>query len=538
MNRITFSKVFGGSVILLVLAILISSLMGFRIFSAAGFVPRAQCGEWTSGLIALHNFSDFFIWASYLTIPIILVKFAYKRKSEIPFTHLFWLFGLFIIACGTTHLIDIILFYEPVYRLSGLIKLLTAAASVGTVFALVKVIPAALEMRSPESFRKELHEKQQIEEQLRNREKQLANAQKIARIGSWEWDIQSDRVNWSDELYRIYGLKPQEAEVTYESFLERVIPEDRNNTENEIRKSYLTKQPFGFYERIIQPDGTIRMLHSQGEVIVDEEGNAVEMIGTCQDVTRAKEQEAELRRTRDELELRVKERTEELEKINQTLQKEINEKVKAIEKRESALKEKEVLLKEIHHRVKNNLQVISSLINLQSAQIYDKDVLKFFNQTKNRIRSMALIHEKLYQSKNLSKVDFGEYVKELLDYINDTYKFESKIIINIDVVNVYLSIDTAISLGLIINEIASNSFKYAFHGRPTGELSISLIPENETKLKLTVKDNGIGFPKEIDFSNTTSLGLQLVNILVAQLKGEISLNRNEGTEFNIIFVIN
>src|SRR3972149_1584049 len=110
MNRITFSKVFGGSLILLVLTVLISLLTGFRLFSPAGFVPRAQCGEWTSSLIALHNFSDFFIWASYLTIPIILVKFAYKRQHELPFAHLFWLFGLFIIACGTTHFIDIILF--------------------------------------------------------------------------------------------------------------------------------------------------------------------------------------------------------------------------------------------------------------------------------------------------------------------------------------------------------------------------------------------------------------------------------------------
>jgi PAS domain S-box-containing protein len=538
MSKMTFSKVFGGSFAILVIAILISLISGFSIFSSDGYIPIAQCGEWTSGLIALHNFSDFFIWASYITISIILIKFAFKRQNELPFTHLFWLFGLFIIACGTTHLIEVVLFYYPVYKLWGVIKLLTAAASLGAVFALIKVIPPAREMRSPESFKKELNEKAKIEEQLRNQERQLATAQKIAKVGSWEWNIHSNHVNWSDELYRIYGLKPQEVEITYKSFLEKVIPEDRNNIQTRIQKSYQTKEPFSFYERIMRPDGTIRILYSQGEVITDEKGNIVKMVGACQDVTGVKEQEVELRRTKDELELRVKERTEELEKINIALQKEINEKKKAIEKSDTALKEKEILLKEVHHRIKNNLQVISSLINLQTSQIHDPDLLKFCTQTKNRIRSIALIHEKLYRSGNLSNVDFGEYVKELMDNINETYKSEAWVTINIDVQNIFLSVDTAILLGLIINEIATNSFKYAFKDGRRGELIISLIPEDANRLKLTIKDNGIGFPKEIDFRNTSSLGLQLVNVLVSQLEGEISLDCREGTKFEIIFLKN
>jgi hypothetical protein len=163
MNRITFSKVFGAAIALFVGIIFFSLLTDFRIFSSEGFIPRALCGEWTSGLIALHNFSDFFIWASYLAIPVILVKFANKRAHELPFPHLFWLFGLFIIACGTTHLIDVILFYEPVYRLSGIVKFFTAAASVGTAFALVKVIPSALQLKSPETMLAEINERKRVE---------------------------------------------------------------------------------------------------------------------------------------------------------------------------------------------------------------------------------------------------------------------------------------------------------------------------------------------------------------------------------------
>jgi PAS domain S-box-containing protein len=345
MNKITFSRVFGVAIGLFVITILISLLFNYPLFSPSGFIPRALCGEWTNELIALHNFSDFFIWASYLAIPIILVKFANKRAHELPFPHLFWLFGLFIIACGTTHLVDVILFYEPVYRLSGVVKLFTAAASVGTVFALVKVIPNALELKSPETMLVEINERKRVEQQLREREKQLSDAQKIAKIGSWRWDIESNKVSWTDELYRIFGLKPQGSAVSLEFYLQHVHPEDRETTEKTIKRSLQILRTFSFYERIIRPDGEVRILHSQGEIITDSDGRAVLMIGTCQDVTLAKEQEEELKRTRDRLEERVNERTEELTKINAALQLEIAERKKAIEITEAALREKKFFLK-------------------------------------------------------------------------------------------------------------------------------------------------------------------------------------------------
>ncbi len=534
MNKITFPRVFGGTIILFVLTVLVSLLTNFRLFSSEGFVPRALCGEWTSGLIALHNFSDFFIWASYLTIPIVLVSFAKKRANEIPFPHLFWLFGLFIIACGTTHLIDIILFYEPVYRLSGVVKLFTAAASIGTVFALVKVLPVALAMRSPESLHIEIEERKKIEEQLRNRDKQFANAQKIAKIGSWEWDIKSNHVSWSDELYRIYGYQPFEVEITYESFLEKVIPEDRNNTKANIQKAYETGQPFSFYERIMQPDGSVRILYSRGEVLADKEGNPYKMIGVCHDVTDAKKQEEELRRAKDELELRVEERTRELIIINNTLQLEIIERKKAIEKTETALKEKEILLKEVHHRVKNNLQIISSLINLQSNQVNNKEMLNFFTQTNNRIRSIALIHEKLYKSLDISSIDFEEYLSDLVNNFYDAFKtITENVSFKIEIEKIFVSIDNAVSLALIINEIASNSFKYAFPNNRKGEVYISLKRLDDEKYVLVVRDDGVGLPDGIDFNNTNTLGLKLINVLVQKLEGTIKINNIKGTEYII-----
>jgi PAS domain S-box-containing protein len=536
MNKITFSRVFGGVVILFGATVLISLLTDFRLFSPEGFIPRALCGDWTNGLIALHNFSDFFIWASYLTIPVILVSFADKKKQELPFPHLFWLFGLFIVACGTTHLIEIVIFYEPVYRIAGVVKLFTAAASVGTVFALIKVIPAALEMRSPDALHKEINERKKVEEQLRQREKQLSDAQKIANVGSWEWDIDNNTVYWSNELYRIFGLQPQEAKVTYESYMERVAPEDRPKTKEVIETLLKTNKPFDHFERVKRADGTIRILHSRGELIRGCDGKAVRMIGTCQDVTKGKKQEEELKKTKDELELRVVERTKELLKINKALQKEVIERKKANEKMKTALKEKDILLKEVHHRVKNNLQVISSLINLQSYQIKDEKVLNFYTQTRNRIKSMALVHEKLYMSNDLSSINFEEYLKDLVKNIYEAFKSETREVnIKIDVEKIFMSVDIAISLALIINELVSNSFKYAFPDDRKGELYVSLKKQENGKFILILRDNGVGFSRKIDFANTDTLGLRLVNILVTQLDGTISVNNSNGAEFIIEF---
>jgi len=202
----------------------------------------------------------------------------------------------------------------------------------------------------------------------------------------------------------------------------------------------------------------------------------------------------------------------------------------------ASLKEKEVLLREIHHRVKNNLQIISSLLNLQSRYIKGKQVLHVFKESQDRIKSMALIHEKLYQSKELARIDFAEYVRSLVADLFRSYKTDSDLITlktNID--DVFLGINTAIPCGLIINELVSNSLKYAFPEDRQGEIRIDLHSEKEGKFTLIVSDSGVGFPKDLDFRNTESLGLQLACTLVDQLQGTIGLDRTGGTEFKIAF---
>ena len=211
----------------------------------------------------------------------------------------------------------------------------------------------------------------------------------------------------------------------------------------------------------------------------------------------------------------------------------ITERKRAEEQIKASLQEKEVLLKEIHHRVKNNLQVISSLLYLQSKNIQDRKTLGMFQDSQYRVRSMALVHERLYQSQDLARVDFAEYVRSLAKYLFRSYGVNTNIIrLKINSDDVSLGVDTAIPCGLIINELVSNSLKHAFPEGRTGEIHIELR-DGEGQFRLVASDDGVGFPKDLDFRNTKTLGLQLVNTLVEQLKGTIELDRSGGTAFKI-----
>ena len=215
----------------------------------------------------------------------------------------------------------------------------------------------------------------------------------------------------------------------------------------------------------------------------------------------------------------------------------ITKRMRAEEKLKESLKEKEILLREIHHRVKNNMQVISGLLMLQEELSKDEKVIGMIKDSQNRIASMALIHEKLYKSENLSKIDFKEYIEDLVSGLFESYGVsQSKVALNVSIDNIPMGIDLAIPCGLIINELVSNSLKYAFPGKKYGEINISLRSIGGDMIELLTGDNGIGIPEDLDVRNTESLGLHIVNILVKnQLHGEITLNKDRGTEFKIDF---
>jgi two-component sensor histidine kinase len=217
-------------------------------------------------------------------------------------------------------------------------------------------------------------------------------------------------------------------------------------------------------------------------------------------------------------------------------QQEIAERMRVEAQIKSSLEEKVVLLQEIHHRVKNNLQIISSLLRLQSQQIHDPQALEVFLESQNRVRSMAMIHEMLYQSEDLSKIDFGTYVQGLASSLIRSYHSRSTALsLSVQVDPISLSPNDAVPCGLIINELITNSIKYAFPNGNAGQVHIAVQEGDNAYVTLVVSDNGIGFPQELDWRNSDSLGLQLVTSLVEQLEGTIELHCEHGTEFEIGF---
>jgi PAS domain S-box-containing protein len=220
----------------------------------------------------------------------------------------------------------------------------------------------------------------------------------------------------------------------------------------------------------------------------------------------------------------------------QVIIRDITERKEADEKIHASLKEKEVLLKEIHHRVKNNLQIIHSLLNMQSRRVKDRRVLDALRESQNRVRTMALIHERLYRSTDLSEIDFKEYIDRLVGELYLSYGVNAdQIRLELDLRDVKLGIDNAIPCGFIVNELVSNSLKHGFPDNSRGKLRISLGSEKDGTIRLGVGDSGVGLPQGLDFHKTETLGLQLVCTLVDQLRGSVELDRSWGTEFVIRF---
>jgi len=200
----------------------------------------------------------------------------------------------------------------------------------------------------------------------------------------------------------------------------------------------------------------------------------------------------------------------------------------------ASLKEKDVLLKEIHHRVKNNMQIIISLMRLQARQITDKKLLEIFRVSQNRIRSMALIHERFYHSDDFSTIKFNDYIEQMIVHIFSSYGISTNVVeLKMDFKEIVLDITKAVPCGMIINELVSNAVKHAFPGGKKGVVSVKLFKKGKNKGAFIVSDNGIGFPADVDFRNPQTLGLQIATDLVKQVRGEIELDRKGGTTFTV-----
>ncbi|NJK73261.1 MAG: GAF domain-containing protein [Microcoleus sp. SU_5_6] len=222
--------------------------------------------------------------------------------------------------------------------------------------------------------------------------------------------------------------------------------------------------------------------------------------------------------------------------LYQQLQAELCDRKQAETNLKTSLAEKEILLKEIHHRVKNNLCVVASLLELQSNTLTDPQLAKMFEESQNRLYSMALIHEKLYRSPNLAQIDLGEYLEDLVTNLFHSYNVSgNRVKLQVLTEPIALNIETATPCGLIANELVSNTVKHAFPNGKAGTVSVECYQTSDRKIHLFVKDNGVGFPEGLDFRQTSSMGFQVVCTLTEQLEGTIELDSTNGTVFHLIF---
>ena len=349
-----------------------------------------------------------------------------------------------------------------------------------------------------ETLKSEIVERKQADVALQESEERLKLAIQAGRLGTWDWQIPTGQVIWSDNVEDIFGLEPGTFGGTFEAFMELVHPYDREHVLQAIQAGLDGHPDYYIEHRALGQNGFVHWIEGTGKIYYDDSYQPVRMLGAVQNITERKLAEGQIK---------------------------------------ASLQEKEVLLKEIHHRVKNNLQVISSLLDLQSSYIADEVVKEMFQESRRRVRSMALVHEQLYQSADLARIEFADYVDDLVGYLGRVYGNMARgVMIEADISRVALSVETAVPLGLIINELVSNAYKHAFPDGRSGQIHIGLQIRGDNQFCLSVQDNGIGFPADINFRRSPSLGLTIIMTLVDQLRGQIELISNIGTHFELTFL--
>jgi PAS domain S-box-containing protein len=341
---------------------------------------------------------------------------------------------------------------------------------------------------------RDITERKRIQEVLRDREERLKLAIGSGRIGIWDRDIESGTMIWNDTMFEIYGVSKECFTPSFDAWQSCLHPDDCDRVMEVNKAAIRGERDFDIEFRILRPDRAVRWIDADSKLIRNSDGKPIRIIGLNRDISKRKLAELKL---------------------------------------QASLKEKETLLREIHHRVKNNLQVISSMLSMQARNVNNELVQNAFRESQNRVRAMADIHSMLYKSANFAEIDFGVYVQDMAKRLISSYGLKpGAVLTSISVENVSLSIETAIPCSLIINELLSNALKHAFPDGRKGEIQIKMH-QVDSGLRIIFEDDGIGFPENIDFRNTSTLGLDLVNTLVEQLDGTIELLRDGGTKYLI-----
>ncbi|MFN6530423.1 PAS domain S-box protein [Nostoc sp. ChiSLP03a] len=355
-----------------------------------------------------------------------------------------------------------------------------------------------------ESLQTEITERQRIEEALRESEQRFRAAFDQAAVGIAHVAIDGSWLLVNQKLCDILGYTLEELQLL--TFQDITHPDDLNTNLKYVEQILADNiQTYSMEKRYFRKDNSLVWANLTVSLMRESNGEPKYFISVIEDINERKAAQRERKQWEEQI--------------------------------QASLLEKEVLLKEIYHRVKNNLQVISSLLNLQSAYIKDKEDLIIFQQSQQRIASMALVHEKLYQSQDLARINFGEYIRDLVASLFTAYEVnEDAIALTINTEDcIFLGLDTAIPCSLIIHELVSNSLKYAFTKGSSGAINIEIKKIINHNLMLIVRDNGIGLPPNFDFKKLASLGWELVDALTHQLAGNLNITGSTGVEFQVKF---
>ena len=353
-----------------------------------------------------------------------------------------------------------------------------------------------------DELRTKITERKKAEEALRRNDRMLKDATKAAHLGCYEIDARTGKAIWSEETFRLFGLDPTTDPPSGETYSRLIHQDDVARLSQYFDECIRDLKPFDMVYRIIHSSGEIRYVHSTGYVETRPDSSVVKMSGTVQDITERKLAE---------------------------------------EKLVASLEEKEILLREVHHRVKNNLAAIIALLDMQRKALGNPAASTALANIANRIASMALVHERLYQSENLSQIDFQEYLSALVSHLRTSLNAPRDLRCSVNAKGIGMGLDGAVPVGMIVNELVVNAMKYAFPdnkprpGARQCELTIALERKAST-ITLIVADNGVGLPESIDWDSTSTLGLRLVKMLGEhQLGGTVDLDRSDGTRFTLQF---
>ncbi len=471
------------------------------------FMPHGGCYFWRPDVLWLHAISDGLIALSYFLIPFSLIQLVRKRH-EFEFNRVFLMFGAFILSCGLTHVMGIWNIWHSTYRLEGLIKAITAAVSIPVAILMFRLVPKVVAFPTHQQLRNEVEERSKAQHAVLTLDAQLkqimlSDAEQRFRLVVEAAPSAMVMVSTEGRITLVNAQTEKLFQYRREELLgnpvEMLVPLRFRSAHTRDRTNFFSSPT----ARVMGHGRDIFALCKDGTEIPVEVGlNPVHtfegrfVLASVTDVTERKAAE----------------------------QKILN-----------SLQEKEILLKEVHHRVKNNLAVIASLLARQAETAADPLAVSSLEESQRRIQAMALVHEHLYSHENLDRINFADYIRTLANELYGSLLIApDRVNLRVDAEGIDLAVHRAIPCGLILNELLSNAFKYAFPPEHTGgEVVVAFHSGVPGALILSVQDNGVGIPESYDWRETKSLGLQIVRILAKQVNGSVELERSSGTHFTV-----